>query len=377
MILFMTINEVYMAKYSMRITAWWPTVVILYLLLQYVVFRLILPVFDMSSRKVWTNVVKIGAITGMLLMLAAQLRVDPYTVKVDRWSALHFPVQYLLNGDYPYSAPTHLGGRASPFPVWQLFHIPFYLCNNVGLSLFATLGIFFWAINKVISHSAAWKALVLVSMSISFYYEASVRSDILANFLLLASSVLLITPYLSQKWVSKYYIPLSIITGLFASTRVLTILPIAILFLPYYIKLKPNKMIFIPLIILAVFISTFVPIVMLDPHEFFYGINSPWRLQTRQGNSIDFLIFIPLIIWFAFIWRKSYVKYCLMTSIYLILFVTITITHNMIRSGNFNLYDPMYDITYFVPAMPFIIIGFVLIHNTCLSSPHRNLESNE
>lgn len=367
MILFMAINGVYMAKYSMRITAFWPVAVISYLLLLYAVFKLILPVFDRPVGKVWKNVIKVAAIAGVLLMLCAQLLIDPYTVNVDRWSALHFPVQYLLNGDYPYSAPTHLGGRASPFPVWQLFHIPFYLCNNVGLSLFVTLVLFLWAIGKVVSPLASWKALVLISVSLSFYYEAAVRSDILANFLLLASVILLIMPYLTQVWVDRYYIPLSIVTGLFASTRVLTILPIAILFLPYYVKLKPYKMILIPLIIIITFISTFVPIVLLGPNEFFFGINSPWRLQTRQGNSLDFLIFIPLIIWFAFIWRKSFVKYCLFSALYLILFVAISIMHNMIRSGNFDLYDRMYDITYFVPAVPFIIIGIVMAHHPHLS----------
>lgn len=364
MTLFIAINALYLAKYSIRISVLWPAIVILYILFLYLVCRKALPILDIPSRSIWKNVIIGLAITGVLVMLAAQLLIDPYTVNVDRWSALHFPIQYLLNGDYPYSAPTHLGGRASPFPVWQLFHIPYYYCNNVGLSLFVTLALFIWSIKKVISTSAAWKALLLVSVSISFYYEASVRSDILANFLLLAASILLIKPYLSTNWVSRYYLPLSIVTGLFASTRLLTLLPIAILFLPYYIKLKPSRMILIPVIIAAVFLSTFVPIVVMDPHEFFYGVYSPWRLQTRQGHSVDFLIYIPIIIWFALTWRKSYIKYCLLTAIYLILFVAVSIIHNILISGHYDLFDNTYDITYFAPASTFIIIGLVMTRRT-------------
>lgn len=64
-----------------------------------------------------------------------QYLIDPYQIQVDRWSAIHNFINYLVHGRYPYMAPTHLGGYGSPFPVWQFLHIPFYYLNNVGLSL--------------------------------------------------------------------------------------------------------------------------------------------------------------------------------------------------------------------------------------------------
>ena len=111
--LFVVINALFLAKYSMRLSPLWPVAVILYS-----VIKLILPVLWLKSKTRTALAVKAGAVTGILLMLAAQLYIDPLSVNVDRWSALHYPISYLLDGQYPYSAPTHLGGRASAFPVY-------------------------------------------------------------------------------------------------------------------------------------------------------------------------------------------------------------------------------------------------------------------
>lgn len=357
MILYIFINTMFMAKYSMRITSLWPVIVVMYILFQFFVFRTVLPVIKSNNRSPWKNFIKAAAIAGVVIMFAAQLLVDPYTLNVDRWSALHYPIKYLLDGEYPYSAPTHLGGRASPFPVWQLFHIPFYLCNNVGLSFFAALALFLWSVGKVISKSSAWIALALVSSSLAVYYEVTVRSDILANFLLLASVILWAIPYLSLQWIDRHYISISIAIGLFASTRILTVLPIIILLLPYWLKMKPYKMVWAPIVVVCVFAATFLPIVLLDSHEFFHGQYPPWLLQTRQGHSFDFVIFAPLIVWFSLSWHKSLRKYCLLASIYMIIFVAISIVHSMIDSENYDLFGIMYDITYFTAALPFILIG--------------------
>lgn len=356
MIIFIAINALFMTKYSMRVTAMWPAIVIVYTVFMYFVFMKVIPLMDTSLGGV-LNIIKITALSCILIMLAAQLCVDPMSVNVDRWSALHNPISYLLDGRYPYSAPTHLGGRASPFPVWQVLHIPFYVCGNVGLSFFAAVALFLWSIRRVFSSAAAWKAIVLIATSITFYYEAAVRSDIVANLLLLASSIILIRPYLSQQWAERYYIPISIVIGLFASTRLITLLPIIILLFPYYIRLKPYKMVLIPMIIAIAFVMTFVPIILLNPHEFLYGQYPPWLLQTRQGSAADFLIFIPVVICFSLIWHGSFGRYCLLASVYLIVFVAVTFLHNMIQSDNFNLFHVRYDITYFSTALPFTIAG--------------------
>lgn len=362
--LFVAINALFLAKYSMRLSPLWPVAVILYSLLLYSVIKFILPVLWHKSKTLTALVVKAGAVTGILLMLAAQLYIDPLSVNVDRWSALHYPISHLLDGRYPYSAPTHLGGRASPFPVWQLLHIPFYLCGNVGLSFFAALALFIFAIRRTYSAPAAWAALVLAAVSVTFYYEAAVRSDLLANMLLLASAILLVRPCLTQQWIERHYISVCIAVGLFASTRLITLLPVILLLFPYYLRLSPRRMILSPIIIIAVFAATFIPVILLDPHEFFFGQYPPWLLQTRQGSAVDFLIYIPLIIYFAMLARESFGRYCLLTALYLIIFVGVSFIHQMAASDNFDLFGQLYDITYFSASLPFIIIGCITSRNT-------------
>jgi len=69
--------------------------------------------------------------------------IDRWSVRVDRWSALAFWSENLKNGSYPYGTPTHLGGYASPFPVWQLFHFPFHLLGDTAYGQLFCLLIFF------------------------------------------------------------------------------------------------------------------------------------------------------------------------------------------------------------------------------------------
>lgn len=98
----------------------------------------------------------------MIGLLIAQYHFDPLTNKVDRWSALAYPIQNLFNGQFPYSAKTHLGGNASPFPIWLVFHIPFYLLQNVGLSEIFTCMIFIYSIKLLSGYKAAIKATLFI-----------------------------------------------------------------------------------------------------------------------------------------------------------------------------------------------------------------------
>ena len=96
---------------------------------------------------------------------------------MDRWSALYFPIKNLLNGIYPYIAQTHLGGNASPFPIWQLFHIPFYILGNVGLSFFFVLALFLWSIYRQWGYVCFLATSMLVFTTPALWYEVAVRSD--------------------------------------------------------------------------------------------------------------------------------------------------------------------------------------------------------
>ena len=125
-------GSLFLLKYGLRLVAW-PVILPLCILYacgvvavcKYMIPRL--PHFSCAARLFYI-VLMIG------VFVAAQCSLDPMTIQVDRWSAIHNFLNHLVHGIYPYAAQTHLGGYGSPFPVWQLLHLPFYWLGNVGLS---------------------------------------------------------------------------------------------------------------------------------------------------------------------------------------------------------------------------------------------------
>ena len=149
-VLYFLINALFITKYLMRISLSVTLLVLsAYLLAGLLLPRLAARVGHVGSRSLWF------AILGFILVLAGmQYLIDPYQIQVDRWSAIHNFINYLVHGRYPYMAPTHLGGYGSPFPVWQFLHIPFYYLNNVGLSLFAVLAFTLYTVNRLYGNRA-------------------------------------------------------------------------------------------------------------------------------------------------------------------------------------------------------------------------------
>ncbi|MDR0307301.1 MAG: hypothetical protein LBI42_10765 [Chitinispirillales bacterium] len=93
-------------------------------------------------------------------------KIDPYSIDVDRWSALHGFISYLFEGKYPYLARTHLGQAASPLPVMNFITIPFYLMGDVGyLQLFTFAFVAFVAFLAPLSKSS--KILFMLAFLLS------------------------------------------------------------------------------------------------------------------------------------------------------------------------------------------------------------------
>lgn len=288
-------------------------------------------------------------------MLILQYYINPYTLNVDRWSALYFPIKNLLHGIYPYIAQTHLGGNASPFPIWQLFHIPFYILGNVGLSFFFVLVLFLWSIYRQWGRIPFITISMLIILSPAIWYEVAVRSDFITNILLLATAINLFINKISVKWMNQYILWIGIGIAMFASTRLITLIPIAILILPFYLKLPISNKIYLAIIFIVAFIATFLPFALWDWQNFFYHQNNPWTLQTRQGHITDFLIFLPLAIILAMKWNGNIKYYYTYVAFMLTTFVGITILHQMYSFGNWDLFSSLYDITYFNSVLPFAV----------------------
>lgn len=357
LILYLSINSLFVLKYGQRALPL--SLVYCILGLYWVTVALVFKFRERLTRFMSFKAQLCIIIAALILLACCQSLIDPFSIKVDRWSAIHNFIYNLFHGIYPYSANTHLGGYGSPFPVWQFFHIPFFLIGNVGLSFILGTILFLDSIRRQFNKEISFQCFVLLFISPAFIYEVLVRSDLITNFLICAAIITYFYKY--NITLSRNLILVGVITGAMASTRISTLIPIIIYYFPEFIKLKLKKQLIFSLIVVSVFLLTFLPFLLWDGEMLLFFEYNPFVLQTRQGNPIDFLLFVPLGIYLSLSCKDNIKKYFFNTSCMLTFFVLITFVHNMYIYENWDqLFEPFYDITYFNMALPFLILSAVL-----------------
>lgn len=137
-------------------------------------------------------------------------------------------IQSLFQGSYPYGAETHLHGYGSPFPVWQIIHVPFYLLGNVGLSFSVATLLFIHSAYLQWGSKGGYLSLLLLVASPAYLYEVVTRSDMMTNFLLVGSVVNYLVYF--KITLKSHLIAIAILCGLTASTRLTAILPLFMLY---------------------------------------------------------------------------------------------------------------------------------------------------
>ena len=357
-ILYLLINVLFVDKYTMRITEWHYLCDAFYLALG---IGLIFFLRWLQSREwqFFPLLLAIGILYGAM-MITSQYAIDPLTIQGDRWSAIHFFLDNLFSGIYPYAAQTHLGGYGSPFPVWQILHIPFYLIGNVGLSFFAGLAIFLFILSRYDSTRTAFIALTLVIASPAISYEIMVRSDLITNFLCVCA----LCEWLRHKSIrlAEHLYMIAVIAGLCASTRLATVIPIGLLYGYAFLQLPWRKKRAFILMTLGTWCLTFLPFVLWDCQQLLFFQYNPFVLQTRQGSPFVLLLFAAIAIGWTVYKKEDLKHFSFHAGALLSLLVVITFSYNMITTGNYLLFSSRYDITYFNMALPFYI--YELAHIT-------------
>lgn len=355
-ILYCSINCLFIIKYSIRYSI--PSVLstILYIALIAVIIQktIISRGITISKKKTITFYWLLILLVILAIIILHKL-INPYELQVDRWSAIHNFLTYLFQGKYPYSANTHLGGYGSPFPVWQLFHIPFYLMGNVALAfefILIVLSVSLLSIFK--SYRKSLLYLLLLVLSPAFWYEVAVRSDLLYNFLL--CFILCALLFLNKISIKKHPWKLGILCGLFLSTRFSIVIPFAIvLFSDFWYAVLKNKFIFILAGLLS-FVLSFLPFLLWDWNNLLFFKFNPFILQTRQGSLFELFLLLVLVIIFSINVKGSIKNAFLFTALTIILFVSFTFLHRMYNENFENgLFSSSFDITYFNMALPFVI----------------------
>lgn len=347
---YLCINLLFVLKYSQRVTSHYVLVCLLFALVSFAFFYFLKPIVSsLKKSAVWLFVSLVGV---LLVAGVMQSFVDPYQLQVDRWSAIHFFLDELLQGNYPYSAGTHLGGYGSPFPVWQCFHLPFYLIGNVGLSILVVSAAFVYSIYKFYGSKTALYVWLLMVAAPAYWYEIAVRSDLITNLLLSATIVV----WLKNKDIklSEHIVPLACLAGLMASTRFISLVPIAALYGYSFLSLSLKKQFTFISVVILVFLLTFLPFVLWDGQSLLFFEYNPFVLQTRQGSWLVLLLFAVIAISsVVYASRNNKPLYLLVAYLLNFLVVTAFVEKMIIHNAWGELFSPMFDITYFSVALPF------------------------
>lgn len=350
---YLCINLIFVLKYSQRVTSHYFFVCVAFALASVTFLCFLKPIVNQLKK---TSIWLFASLIGFLFMAGVlQCIIDPYQLQVDRWSAIHFFLDELFQGNYPYKAGTHLGGYGSPFPVWQCFHLPFYFLGNVGLSFFVVSFIFVYSIYKFYGAKSALYIWMLLVASPAYWYESVVRSDLITNLILSATIVL----WLKNKEIklSGHIVSLACLVGLLASTRFISLVPIAALYGMSFLKLSFKKQITFISIVAFVFVLTFLPFLLWEGESLLFFEYNPFVLQTRQGSWFVLLLFVIVaIVSVIYATRKNKSLYLLIAYLLNFLVVTAFVEKMILNDAWGKLFSPMFDITYLSVALPFYVL---------------------
>ncbi|QIK59529.1 hypothetical protein G7050_06670 [Dysgonomonas sp. HDW5A] len=294
------------------------------------------------------------------------LLVDPYSVTVDRWSALYNWSDTLFQGKYPYDTLTHTHipeNYPSPFPIWQIVHIPFYFLGEMGIGHLVTLTLVCYVLYKYQKSFNLTLFLFLILLSPCYWWEITVRSDLMNNMFI---CLLFITIFHFSFRETRYMLPLGIIIGLLLCTRLFTGIPLAVYFIPYFIRKSTTNKLKLIVGCLLGFVCPFIPFMIWDFDRLFFFEYSPLMLQTKQGSIYTLIVGLIFIGIFSFCW-KNYKEYLLYISVILFSFILLNFIKFIYHDGFMaTLTNDLFDISYFNITIPFVVLGL------CLSKTDNN-----
>jgi hypothetical protein len=355
-LLYLFVNALFILKYFARAGFSSPLVLIVYSLSIFA-FSLF---YKTYSPKIQERVFKITfwSILSLVILsiIVLLVKIDPYSVRVDRWSAVSFFLDSFFQGEYPYAAHTHVSTNnfASPFPIWHLINIPFYFMGDVGIGL-----IFFLLLSTLSIHSyfQSYKKtlffLLLLVMSPAYWWEVAVRSDSLSNALLVFSFIII---FIKRKYsLSKNFWFTVVVCGLIASTRMSAILPVALFLFKPYTQLPWKRKIIFPAAIIGVCLLTFSPFIFWDTTNWIFFSRNPFMSQSAVGNP--YLLSVMLVIGgLAALWWKNTKQFLFITATFIFLFIFVSQLFLFFKFGvdTASIFDDnLYDISYFSLFLPY------------------------
>jgi hypothetical protein len=286
-------------------------------------------------------------------------KIDPYSIDVDRWSAIHGFLKNLFAGEFPYLARSHLGSLASPLPVMNFIAIPFYFMGDVGY-----LQIFTFALTAVavfltpLPKNGKMLFMLAFLLSPAFWYEVAVRSDLVSNILIMCLCLLFIEKITNGKPLD-HPVKAGCICGALFCTRGIFAIPFAVFFFARTVSsIKETgfgKTLIFAVCVFMAFAFFLSPFVLWDINLFTQ--NNPFLMQTNKSPLIVVIVALAIAALLSLNARSAGCS-LLRTALCLFVLMAATMIIKAFTVGwNTAIFSHKFDITYYSTIIPFIVLG--------------------
>ncbi|WP_090118670.1 hypothetical protein [Lutibacter oricola] len=296
--------------------------------------------------------------------------VDGNTLIVDRWSAIDVSVHAVLNGEYPYSIPNHLGQYSSNLPSLVIIGLPFYLFGDVGFLQSFTFLFFAYILHKSFTnYKVKLLGILLLISSIFYLWEVYTKSELMSNFIFVLGFIVLWSKKYSKSLFKKSFL-LGVITSFIALTRIPVLIPLVIFLFKDFLNTSIKKKIYF--IISSMVVTLFLGFVVLKDCPNIEVLKN-YNPLTLQGNKTPLLIsLISLLLPFFISFKVK--NEAINTVLYSIPIILIPILGHFLSSW-FNygfektIFNSFADISYFNMVSPLLIYYIIYSFNKEVFKP--------
>lgn len=358
---YLFVNFLFILKYGEKLN-FVSAQIIIYL---YISIVLILFFWFYKISKLNKNLLNFTIIYFIVFLTLINIFINPLYLNVDRWSAMEAGIKSIINGEYPYTALDHLGGRTSNLPGLFLIGLPFYFIGDVGLLQVFTFILMVFSLKYIyqnIKHQTL--IIILFILSPAYLWEIYVKSDLMSNIILAIILMIWIDHRVNANKLINWKL-LGLIVGILVLTRIIIVIPLVLtLSYEFFQTTRRNKANFIFFSLMTMGLLLFITFINCPNFETLQNYN-PLLLQGRISPT--WLNLSVLILPFVIGLKRSNIKFKLWTSMILMgIPITFAFTESLIKNGiNKILFENYFDISYLGMLLPFTVflIPYDIIEN--------------
>jgi hypothetical protein len=283
-------------------------------------------------------------------------QVNPYSIRVDRWSTIDLFWANFFNGRYPYVGVTHTGNHGlAGFPGLFIIMLPLWFAGDVGyfqpfsFALFAWL---MWRYSKVKHRAVA--VLLLFCVSPVYFWEVTARSELIGNMVMFIGVILLCERFRDAKTIPRMLLA-GAVAGFVCCTRGTGAVIMLLYFVRYFERRQLRPAFAFYGAAAVVFLGLVLPVVAWNP-----------RLFVAFGPFSIQLVKTPLVITLATLgvagmiggFKPSIRQVFFFSGLILFILMIITASLGLADVGwRRFFFNDEFDLSFFNYCIPFMVMA--------------------